>query len=47
MQCHITLAKRTLHEAAHWMDRHPFLFSALLFLPVLALIAYAIYRVAL
>jgi serine/threonine-protein kinase len=39
MQCHVTATKRVLQELIHWIDRHPMIFTAMLFLSVLSMVA--------
>jgi hypothetical protein len=39
VRCHVTAFKRLAHEAIHWVDRHPFLYSMLLFGTLLCTLA--------
>jgi serine/threonine-protein kinase len=38
VKCHVTLAKRGAYEFAHWLDRHPMLYTILLMATVLSLL---------
>jgi serine/threonine-protein kinase len=47
IECHVTLAKRTIHGLLHWIDRHPFLYTFLFFGTVLSMvggIGFGVYR---
>jgi eukaryotic-like serine/threonine-protein kinase len=47
IECHLTLAKRTLHGVLHWIDRHPALFTLLFFATALSMLgglAFGAYR---
>jgi serine/threonine-protein kinase len=43
--CHVTLAKRAAHGFTHWLDRHPMLFTLMMFGFALAMLASIVYGI--
>jgi serine/threonine protein kinase len=39
VECHVTLAKRTMFEITHWIDRHPFAYTTMFFVTLATLVA--------